>query len=270
MINRKIITLAFCLTILLGSIAGILFYNEWDGPDRYRSNHSWPNLIYYLKTLGNPPHSSFTTKGLDRYNVIGTARLNFQHFQDTVKDWKGKVNIFNGRHTAYYYYHGKELQTYCLDIVEGQVTDVGHKRFLGKLQCRINRWKDGVNTLPQMNELKTEEQLLKEMGFELVYPLSPNWIEDWSFVDSLITLFENTPKKDLIYFHCDHGKGRTTTFMALLDVFHNARDLTINEIITRQYVLGGVDLFDLKPWKNSTWSAKYLETRLNIIHTFYV
>jgi len=268
--TRKIIKTICIIALICATTYGACRIYEWSQPEQYRSNTSWPNLKRLYQAY-QTKHASFTTKGFDKYNVIGTARLDLGHFKKTVKNWegKGKVHILNGRPNNYYYYHDKEMKAYCLDVENGQIRDSHKKRVVDKMMCRYNRWVEGVNTMPPLSELKTEKQALKALGFDLIQPFPETWLEDWSFVEGLINFFESTPKNDMIYFHCDHGRGRTTTFMTLLDIFHNADDLTLKEIIARQFILGGVDFLDLKPWANSTWKVEYLRARLNIINTFY-
>lgn len=49
-------------------------------------------------------------------------------------------------------------------------------------------------------------------------------------------------EKVWIHFHCECGKGRTTTFMAMIDMMMYGSELTFDEILNRQTVIGGSDL----------------------------
>ena len=50
------------------------------------------------------------------------------------------------------------------------------------------------------------------------------WLNDLSYMDDLVAFFENLPEDAIVYFHCIHGKGRTTTFLTLFDIFKNAKN----------------------------------------------
>jgi hypothetical protein len=61
-------------------------------------------------------------------------------------------------------------------------------------------------------------------------------------VDAFVTLVSKLPKDAWLHFHCLHGHGRTTLFMALYDCWRNAAQTSLFDIIARQHALGGVDL----------------------------
>ena len=58
------------------------------------------------------------------------------------------------------------------------------------------------------------------------------------FVDHLMTLDKNT----WVHFHCLHGHGRTTLYMVMYDMLRNAHRVSADDIIQRQFLIGGVDL----------------------------
>ena len=48
-----------------------------------------------------------------------------------------------------------------------------------------------------------------------------------------------------LHFHCDAGEGRTTTFMALYQIM-NSSNLSLEQILSYQYNIGGIILTDNK------------------------
>ena len=58
------------------------------------------------------------------------------------------------------------------------------------------------------------------------------------FVDRLLDLDHQT----WVHFHCLHGHGRTTLYMAMYDMLRNALSVSVDEVVQRQHLLGGVDL----------------------------
>lgn len=73
-----------------------------------------------------------------------------------------------------------------------------------------------------------------------------------------------------LHVHCHVGKGRTTTFMALYDMFFNAKKLSFEEIIARQREIGGQDLIESasKASLSAERQAAYQE-RLKFLREFY-
>ena len=71
-----------------------------------------------------------------------------------------------------------------------------------------------------------------------------------------------------LHFHCRGGDGRTTTFLAMHDIIHNAPQVTVNDILVRQYLLGGVNLY--KPPDDSTsYQYPFAVEREKFIRDFY-
>ncbi len=65
-------------------------------------------------------------------------------------------------------------------------------------------------------------------------------------VDEFLNFIATLPKNTWLHFHCRAGIGRTTTFMAMLDILHNAHKVTLEGILKRQALIGGMDLLDTK------------------------
>lgn len=62
-------------------------------------------------------------------------------------------------------------------------------------------------------------------------------------VDQFVKFVTNLPDNYWLHFHCKHGDGRTTTFMALFDMMKNSKNVSLDDIIERQYLLSNFNLF---------------------------
>lgn len=62
-------------------------------------------------------------------------------------------------------------------------------------------------------------------------------------VDQFVKFVTNLPDNYWLHFHCKAGYGRTTTFMALFDMMKNSKNVSLEDIINRQYLLGNFNLF---------------------------
>lgn len=80
---------------------------------------------------------------------------------------------------------------------------------------------------------------------------------------------ESLPQDAWVHAHCIHGCSRTTLVMCTLDMLANAPDVSVADIVRRQYVLGGVDLFDVTPFPNGSYTAADLEARKQIVIDLY-
>lgn len=89
-------------------------------------------------------------------------------------------------------------------------------------------------------------------------------------VDKAVALLESIPQDTWVHFHCKHGHGRTTMLLVMLDMIRNAPAVSLENIITRQHRLGGVNLLDTVVWPGKgTYTQKQLDDRKEFIENFY-
>jgi hypothetical protein len=87
-------------------------------------------------------------------------------------------------------------------------------------------------------------------------------------VDRFILAVRALPENAWAHFHCEAGRGRTTTFMVLYDMLRNATRVSIEDIVRRQKLLGyGYDV--LWPAGPGNWKAPYTADRIAFVRTFY-
>lgn len=99
--------------------------------------------------------------------------------------------------------------------------------------------------------VESEEHLVKPDNIKYFrIPVTDGHRPTDDMVDRFIDLVTNLPEKSWLHFHCKAGLGRTTTFMVLYDIMNNAKNVSLQTIIDRQYQLGGEDLF--KPGNENT------------------
>lgn len=89
-------------------------------------------------------------------------------------------------------------------------------------------------------------------------------------IDEFVAYFDKAPENTWFHFHCRRGKGRTTLALTMFDIMHNAPEVALQDIVKRQFLLGGVDLFDTTMWhRNNTYKQKALEDRKRFVEEFY-
>lgn len=123
-------------------------------------------------------------------------------------------------------------------------------------------------TIPVKN-VENEETVVTNAGFQyerlMVQDHTRPRNED---VDSFVDFVKHVPSRTWIHIHCRGGDGRTTTFMAMFDMLHNANKVSFEQIIQRQAAVEPhYDLFEIDR-KNSQLAENY-KKRLIFLEKFY-
>lgn len=79
-------------------------------------------------------------------------------------------------------------------------------------------------------------------------------------VNDFIDFIKNKPDDLHLHFHCDAGEGRTTTFMAMYQIMNNPNNLSLEQILTYQYNVGGIIL------TNDKYRAEFLQEFYNYVN----
>ena len=87
-------------------------------------------------------------------------------------------------------------------------------------------------------------------------------------VDRFLLAVRALPQDAWAHFHCEAGRGRTTTFMVLYDMLRNASRVSLAEIVRRQKILG-YDYDVLQASKPGDWRVPYTEDRIAFVRAFY-
>jgi protein-tyrosine phosphatase len=87
-------------------------------------------------------------------------------------------------------------------------------------------------------------------------------------VDRFILAVRALPENGWAHFHCEAGRGRTTTFMALYDMLRNANRVSLEDIACREQLLG-YDYDVLCPVGPESWKAPYSVDRIAFVRAVY-
>lgn len=102
------------------------------------------------------------------------------------------------------------------------------------------------NNLVDPGVIEREETIVKNLGAQyLRLPVTDDAIPNDKNVDLFLEFYkeqmQNDPKT-WFHVHCEHGHGRTTTFMTLLHILNTKGKTKLGDILDEQYEKGKIDL----------------------------
>jgi hypothetical protein len=117
---------------------------------------------------------------------------------------------------------------------------------------------------------ETERTLVERLGLEYVrLPVTDHLHPDPPTVNQFVDLASNLPAGAWVHFHCRSGKGRSSTFMVMIDIFHNARAVSLRDIISRNALLGSKDFSQVSNLRHKVWKNDMARNRYEFLASFY-
>lgn len=114
----------------------------------------------------------------------------------------------------------------------------------------------------------TEEELCTSFNLGYVRAVVTDHLRPTDeVVDHFILAIKSLTDNQWPHFHCKSGQGRATTFMTLYDMIHNADKIALDDIIKRQWALGGINLFHFPP--PTSWKYLHFLERKEFLMKFY-
>lgn len=213
---------------------------------------------------------SINRTGLAEANFSGSGALVLDHLKGLQEKLGPNLLVINGLPGKVWHLNGRHLRHLCYTF-DG--TTVTHRNRKKDNICNLRRLIAGVPFKAEEidpSQIYTESSKMDELGINYINPLSLSWASDWRYVEELLEIFENTdPHVTHLHFHCEHGKGRTTTLMVLYDIYRNAHQVPLQDIVDRNFCLGGEDLMNTIIWKKGTWTQEGLLNRKHLVTAFY-
>lgn len=275
--TKIFISVFFTLFIALCIGFGIGIYNESKSVNFGSTNDSIPR-----KRLKEECCKTINNEGLADLNAYGSGIIYFQDFKTYFKDkltthnqtkeTKNTIYVVNLLTDEMYYYKDRCLRWYGLGYTN---KDLGEHIFARKLfksaYKSILRLFYGTPPVNEPSKLQTERQIVESLGGNYYIPFKGNddWLGNQNYIDDIINYFESLPKGAELYVHCAHGRGRTTTFLVMYDIFRNGKKVPLNDITNRHFCLGRENVLNTKLWAQGTWTQEALDARKDLIERFY-
>ncbi len=119
--------------------------------------------------------------------------------------------------------------------------------------------------------VQSEEQLAHSLGvqYKRFYVMDHNRPDDIE-VDAFVSFIQQSVKpRNWLHFHCRGGKGRSSTFVAMLDIIRNAQHHTFEQIVQRQVKMGNIKLDAIPSAPDKVWKSATMQERYEFLHKFY-
>jgi hypothetical protein len=246
---------------------------------------------YYFRTMKDPFKDAAGTApsrdGLGALNASGSAAFSEESLQKILKKLPTKkitmvdlrqeshglinglsVMWWNERNAAN---RGKTLEQILKD--EGdrlaalkQADKVTIERLEIDDQKKTFEKKEAVK-LP-VTSVQSEQELCKahDLGYVRI-PVTDRERPEDGEVDRFVRLVRDLPDGQWLHFHCKAGHGRTTSFLAMYDMMRNAKKVGQDDILKRQFLIGGDDLTEDPP--RDSWRYPGAVERRKFLAKFY-
>lgn len=254
-------------------------------------------LIYDHDTTAHYPRNFRSTKycltaqkpdmtGLCQLNIMGSGAFNALQLQKVLSDIPESIHIIDLRKESHAYLNDQPISWYQfanwgnLDLEPDII--VAKESYLrqslaqppeGVKISKITKNEQGIPTPyyihhTPVHRLHSEEEWLKNKNiqYERIY-VNNHMHPEPQEVDRFLAVIKTILPDTWIYFHCRAGRGRTTLFMAMYDMWHNAKHVSFHDILHRQHLLGGTDLKVLPEAAHYQFEA--IKNRYKFLKLFY-
>ncbi|GIP30997.1 hypothetical protein [Paenibacillus sp. J2TS4] len=125
-----------------------------------------------------------------------------------------------------------------------------------------------TESMPDARSVYSEEELAKSEGVGYTrFCVTDHHRPEDETVDRFIQFVKAVPEEMWLHFHCRGGVGRATTFILMYDMMRNAGQVAFADILRRQQLIGGRDMYRMNPQDAYKYEAAV--QRLDFIDRFY-
>lgn len=219
-------------------------------------------------------------RGLAELRASGSGAFSRAEMARMLHDWTGPVTVVDLRQETHALINGLPVTWYAPTdwgnvgksnsevwrLENEQIASTDHVLQLGPVKGDENAIKDMLHI--EVERIESEEDVVHDLGLGYLRlyvtdHLRPTDAE----VDRFVHFVDEMPEDMWLHFHCRAGKGRTTTFLAMLDMLENAEQVSFNDILARQAALPpNYHLLDTRP---RSPRHVYYQQRADFLREFY-
>lgn len=201
--------------------------------------------------------------GLRELQVSGGPVPNFALLKDQLSHVNKKIIIVDTiRH-----FHGY-IKTALL--TETPTTLLAYDRGKPDLRHKTRRMILTGSVKRKEDQVVTEREVAEKYGFEYAHVIIDSRVKTPDeYVDRYVEFIDSLPDDVWLHFHCRLGKGRTSMALIMYDIMKNAPQVSVEDIVRRQYLLGSENLLNVEHKKGGTYDSCALIRRKKFIEDFY-
>ncbi|MES2252887.1 MAG: protein-tyrosine phosphatase family protein [Pseudomonadota bacterium] len=143
------------------------------------------------------------------------------------------------------------------------------KKLKGSLKNTMHKkHRNAPNKPVQLNDpiIKTEAEICKNYGVQYWrMPITDHYPPEQAAIQEFIKFVSTLPQDTWIHIHCRNGNGRTTTFLAILEMMR-FKNHSLYDVLTRQKQIGGKDLLKMS---EEIENQQVVRNRLNVVKSTY-
>ena len=234
-----------------------------------------------------PPEAaaSVIRRGLDRLNASAARQFSELDLISSLDRMSGQVYIVDLRQESHAFADGRPVCWYGLrnqanvartareimELEEELASQlVGGVELNDIVQKTSGRIEQTHSYRVEVQRGETEQQRVERRGLNYVrLPVTDHQHPHADTVDQFVDFVSSLPEDAWVHFHCRSGKGRSSTFMVLYDIFRNARDVSLEDIIQRNFLLGSKDVSRISDLPAKVWKNDMARDRHHFVADFY-
>lgn len=279
---QKLIVLVISLAILLVSTSiGTMSENKENQPILILDKANELQVPKNFRTTSYIVNSSKvevpSMEGLLELHESGSSQFSELEFTQMLPYMSGHIYIVDLRQESHGFLDGTAVSWYGKhnwanigkSLVEVQEDEQARLNATPNLVYYGKNRTIAENLEKPISHALTEEQLVTSYGVEYFrIPVTDHIRPNDENVDRFIQFYKSLPPNAWLHFHCHAGHGRTTTFMVMYDILRNGKNISLDDIIARQALIGSLDLREI-PSSKKEWEQNAYKERAKFIKDFY-
>lgn len=188
-------------------------------------------------------------RGLEKLNASASRQFSENNLKYLIQELQqANILIVDLRREYHGFQEGRVVAWTAKEPINDEKYEYNHKLSAEQIEKREQIFIEKLTKNSNgdgSRKILTERQLAEQLGVDyLRIPVMDHCIPTDEQIDFFVSLITSRSPETWIHFHCAGGMGRTTTFMSMLDMMHNASSFSAYEIMQRQQALGGSNVWD--------------------------
>jgi len=226
-------------------------------------------------------------EGLNDLKLSASAQFSEETLNAIIPKMQGDIWILDLRREPHGFIDGAPISWYAIQNqsnleLSTKEIEIRESLYLNELKkeeepvvYEITKKVEGtiLNSDPfsiKIKKAESEQQLSNRLKLNYKrLPVSDHHRPTDAQVDEFIRFYQGLPEDAWIHMHCRGGKGRTTTFLMMVDMMKNAKTVSLEDIAARHLLLGGSDLLNLSDDLEKEWKYDWAKQRKSFIELFY-